>query len=181
MFELETPRLRLTQFSAIDFARFVEDMLTDPRVVEFYYSYRELDDVEAVREKARSDFWEEIEAAQQEHGLPVWAAYELANDANLVGWCGLLHGEISKEYGTPELQYMVSGDSHGKGFATELAGAAVENAFSEGVTETIVATVDIPNKGSIRVLEKLGFDLVGQVHAYGSDDMFLYQLGRAST
>jgi len=181
MLELETQRLRLTQFSITDFNKFVEQMLTDPRVVEFYYSYRELDDLDAVREKATSDFWDEIETARLEHGLPVWAAYELADDANLVGWCGLLHGEISEKYGAPELQYMIAGDSHGKGLATELARAAVQNALGEGVTEAIIATVDIPNQGSIRILEKLGFDLVGQIHAYGSDDMYLYRLGRAST
>ena len=38
MLELETQRLRLTQFSITDFNKFVEQMLTDPRVVEFYYS-----------------------------------------------------------------------------------------------------------------------------------------------
>lgn len=175
---LETERLRLTPFAAADFTRFVENMLTDPRVVRFYYSYRYLNDIEAIRKKAQSDFMDEFEDAQRNHGLRVWAAYERANPEKLAGWCGLLHGEMSARYGEPELQYMIAGDSHGKGLATELAYAVVQNAFTENVTETIVATVDIPNVGSIRVLEKLGFTKVGQVNAYGSDDMYLYRLCR---
>ena len=180
--DLQTERLRLTPFAAADFNRFVESMLTDPRVVEFYYSYRDLDDIEAIRRKAQSDFWDEFEDARRNHGLPVWTAYEQADPEKLAGWCGLLHGELSEKYAEPELQYLIAGDSHGRGLATELAHAVVQNAFTENVAETIVATVDIPNTGSINVLEKLGFVQVGQVHAYGSDDMYLYRLssGRAS-
>ena len=45
----------------------------------------------------------------------------------------------------------------------------------EKIAKSAIATVDIPNIGSIRVLEKLGFLLVKQIHAYGSDDMYLYR------
>ena len=62
---LETERLRLTPFAAADFTRFVENMLTDPRVVRFYYSYRYLNDIEAIRKKAQSDFMDEFEDAQR--------------------------------------------------------------------------------------------------------------------
>ena len=176
MNHFETQRLRLSPFSPSDFARFVEDMLTDRRVIEFYYSYQDIDDLEAIREKAKSDFWDEIETAGTEHGLPVWAAYERSADRRFVGWCGLLHGELSQQNGAPELQYMIAGDSHGQGYATELARAVIEKALTENVADTIVATVDIPNRGSIRVLEKLGFDLIRQIYAYGSEDMYLYEL-----
>ena len=85
---------------------------------------------------------------------------------------------MSEEYGAPELQYMIAGDCHGKGYATELASVVVQDAFAHNKTNRIVATVDIPNTGSIRVLEKLGFEQVGQVYAYGSGDMYLYRLVR---
>lgn len=176
MTSLETERLRLTPFTRSDFTRFVENMLTDPRVVEFYYSYRSVDDPKNFPRMAEEDFWEEFELARRKYGQTVWAAYESSNSSDLVGWCGLLHGEMSEQYGAPELQYMIAGDSFGKGYATEIAGAVVNDAFAQNKASTIVATVDIPNKGSIRVLEKLGFEQVGQVHAYGSDDMYLYRL-----
>lgn len=79
--------------------------------------------------------------------------------------CGFLHGEMSEIYGEPELQYMIAGDSHGKGLATELARAVVQNARTEKLAGTIVATVDIPNTGSISVLKNLGFAQLGQVNA----------------
>ena len=175
MMQIETQRLRLTPFSTIDFERFVQDMLTDSRVVEFYYSYRELDDTGEIRARALADFWNEFEESRAAHGLQTWAAYEKGVHAALVGWCGLLHGELSDQYGGPELQYMIAGDFHGKGLATELAQAVLQHAADEKITESVIATVDIPNRGSVRVLEKSGFELEGQIHAYGSDEMYLYR------
>jgi RimJ/RimL family protein N-acetyltransferase len=35
--------------------------------------------------------------------------------------------------------------------------------------------VDIPNKGSIRVLEKLGFEFDSQIEIYGSTEMYFYR------
>jgi len=179
MSRIDTQRLRLTPFSSADFDVFVEKMLSDRRVVEFYYSYQELDNPDEIRSKASEDFWCEFEKSRSEHDLEIWAAYDHGADGKMVGWCGLLHGELSQEYGWPELQYMLMGDSHGRGFATELARAVLDHATEENVAKSVVATVDIPNRGSIRVLEKLGFNLVGQVSAYGSDEMYLYQLDLA--
>ena len=68
---LETERLRISPFTWPDFALFVENMLTDPRVVKFYHSYRDLSDPEIIRRKAESDFWEEFEMGRKKYGLPV--------------------------------------------------------------------------------------------------------------
>ena len=87
-----------------------------------------------------------------------------------------MHGELSVTRGKPELQYMIAGNSHGKGYATEFARAVLLQAACDQVAESVVATVDIPNIGSIRVLEKLGFERTGKIHAYGSDEMYLYEL-----
>lgn len=45
----------------------------------------------------------------------------------------------------------------GRGYATEMAGAAIEEARRHGCAE-IVAGVDEVNAASLRVLEKLGFE-----------------------
>ena len=50
------------------------------------------------------------------------------------------------------------------------------SALSADPDQHIIATVDIPNTGSIRVLEKLGFRREGQIEAYGSFEMYLYRL-----
>ncbi|MDH3401808.1 MAG: GNAT family N-acetyltransferase [Chromatiales bacterium] len=173
---IETPRLRISPFSHRDFEVFVGTMLTDPRVVEFYYSYKNLSDLDAIRHKAKSDFWDEFEVSRDGYAWPTWSAYERSKPEVMVGWCGLLHGELSATRGKPELQYMIAGDSHGKGYATEFAAAVLRQAASDNTADSVVATVDIPNVGSIRVLEKLGFERAGMIHAYGSDEMYLYEL-----
>jgi len=78
---------------------------------------------------------------------------------------------------------MIAGDAHGLGFATELAVRVLQHAKDEIGLESVIATVDIPNTGSIRVLEKLGFEFSGQIESYGSDQMYLYRksLGRNQT
>jgi RimJ/RimL family protein N-acetyltransferase len=51
----------------------------------------------------------------------------------------------------------------------------LKDARERQLTPSVIATVDKPNKGSIRVLEKLGFEFVDQIYAYESPDMFLYK------
>ena len=72
---------------------------------------------------------------------------------------------------------MIAGDSHGKGFAAELARAVVDHAIEQLIAESAVATVDIPNRGSIRVLEKSGFELQDRIRTCGSDETYLSELG----
>lgn len=173
---LHTERLVLRPFSRQDFDYFVSEMLTDPRVVEFYYSFRDQVDSDRIRQQAKDDFWDQFEESRANHQLEIWAACESAGEGRFVGWSGLLYTSLSERYGAPELQYMISGSMHGKGYATELAGAVLRHAVDVLGLKYFMATVDIPNVGSIRVLEKLGFQLEGQIDAYGSDQMYLYCL-----
>jgi len=171
----QTARLDLRPFSGEDFGRFVAEMLTDARVTEFYYSYKDVDDVETIRQQADKDFWDHFQDSRDNHGLEIWAAYENSSTDRFVGWSGLLHTTLSEEYGGPELQYMIAGDAHGRGYATEMAAEVLRHADEKLKLKSVIATVDIPNTGSIRVLEKLGFEHEGQIEAYGSSNMFLYR------
>ena len=171
---INTQRLVLNSFSEDDFDLFISDMLTDARVVQFYYKYQGLSNIDQIRTEALKDFWEHFEESKEEHGMDIWAARE-TNNNEFVGWCGLLHTELTLKYGGPELQYMISGNAHGKGFATEFASGVLNYAEEKGNLNSVIATVDIPNIGSIRVLEKLEFEFVGKIEAYGSIEMYLYQ------
>lgn len=171
----QTARLDLRPFSDADFGRFVAEMLTDARVTEFYYSYKDVDDVETIRQQAGKDFWDHFEDSRDNHGLEIWAAYENGKSDRFIGWSGLLHTSLSSKYGGPELQYMIAGDAHGRGYATEMAAEVLRHADKELNLKSVIATVDIPNTGSIRVLEKLGFEHEGKIDAYGSSDMYLYR------
>jgi RimJ/RimL family protein N-acetyltransferase len=54
---------------------------------------------------------------------------------------------------------MLASRFHGQGLATEALRAVVADAFRRLALERVVAIVDEPNVGSIRVLEKVGFAL----------------------
>ena len=56
-----------------------------------------------------------------------------------------------------ELIYHYSKKSWGKGFATEAAYACVEIAINHGEVQVITASASPENKGSLKVLEKIGF------------------------
>lgn len=170
---METKRLTLRPFKEADFTEFVEHMLTDPEVVRFYYSYQKITDVEAIYSKARSDFWHEFEESRA-HGYEVFAAREKENE-RLLGWSGLVHTELAEKFSGPELQYMLASFAHGKGFATELASAVLEDAKAQKRAAKVIATVDIPNTASVRVLEKVRLSRVAQIEAYGSTEMLLYE------
>ncbi len=129
-------------------------------------------DLEEIRTKAMGDFWAYFEESRK-RGYEVWAARIKDND-QFIGWSGLVHSNLSEKYGGPEIQYMLAGDAHGKGYATEMATAIIDYAQNELKLDIVIATVDIPNKGSIRIIEKLGFQFDGQIEAYGSSEMYLY-------
>ena len=176
---IETSRLRLTPFSRADFDLFVDNMLTDPGVVEHYHSYKGVADTNIIRAQAEKDFWDHFEDSRSNYDLQVWAAYELDAPATLVGWSALLHTELSERYDGAEIQFMLASAAHGKGYATEFAAAVIQDGLVNHAELDIIATVDIPNAGSIRVLEKLGLKREGQIEAYGSSEMFLYRLPKS--
>jgi len=70
----------------------------------------------------------------------------------VVGLMGLGHGKIG---------YMFGPDHWGKGFATEIGSAAVVHAFRVLNWPKLSACVFADNPASGRVLEKLGFVMVG--------------------
>ena len=170
---IKTSRFQLSPFTMVDFKAFVQEMLTDPRVVEHYHSYKTLTDRAAIHQLALQDFWNHFEKSREKCDFEVWAARDDASV--LVGWASLIHPELSDRYGGPELQYMIRSDRHGKVVATEFATAVMKHAREQFPDCEIIATVDIPNKGSIRVLDKTGFRLEGQIEAYGSTEMYLYR------
>lgn len=173
MKSIYTSRLELKPITRDDFKTFVEEMLVDPRVVQYYYSYQDLNSIETIYSKAEVDFWEYFKKSKLIKGLGTWSARQINNDV-FVGWGGLLQTELTSKYGGPEIQYMIGGNYHGKGYATEIASNIMNYAIKEGVLDCVIATVDIPNIGSIKVLEKLDFENKGKIDAYGSSEMYLF-------
>jgi RimJ/RimL family protein N-acetyltransferase len=103
----------------------------------------------------------------------------LAENPGAVGWYGWyavhrqveLHGSVligSGGYlgppgsdGVAEIGYSVVPESRALGFATELVQALVSRAFSKPEVVRVIAHTTPANPGSVRVLERCGFSLVG--------------------
>jgi len=178
MSELVTSRLKLEPLSRAAFNLFVEKILTDPKVVEFYPAYQQMRDMDTLHADAERDFWNHFEESRANTDLEIWGLFERDADKlpeqQFYGWVGVLETELTSHYGCPELQFMLSSKVHGLGYATEAAAEILRDAQQRKLARELIGVVNIPNIGSIRVLEKLEFRRVGQVNAYGSADKYLY-------
>lgn len=175
---LQTNRLRLKPFDKNDFEYFFETMIKDSKVMEFFHSYHaEMSETELLA-KAEGDFLKHFAEGFEKFGYLVWAIYPkdttVFTSEKFIGWCGIQTPfVIEPDYG-PEVAYMIASRFFGFGYATEAANAVVEDAFERFQIPKIHAVLDTPNIGSKRVIEKCSFSMVGQVHAYGSDEMLLF-------
>ena len=99
----------------------------------------------------------------QNHGFGRWIATDKVNGA-FIGFGGL-----RSLFGTPEVVYHLTKKNWGKGFATELAGAALRFGFEERGFDRIVAITKPPNLASIHVMEKLGMQFEKNAQYYDLD------------
>ncbi|MFD3479105.1 GNAT family N-acetyltransferase [Streptomyces sp. NPDC058695] len=76
-------------------------------------------------------------------------------EGDFIGYCGLIIGRSTVE--EPEIAYELFQRAHGRGYATEAAGAVLDAAVATG-RKRLWATVGAWNAPSFRVLEKLGFE-----------------------
>jgi RimJ/RimL family protein N-acetyltransferase len=90
-------------------------------------------------------------------GVGLWLAHDRGTDT-LVGFTGFLEDPAS--HPEPQLVYALFERWSRKGYATEMARAAIAEARTNQGFEEIFATVDEVNAASRRVLEKLGFTRV---------------------
>jgi len=159
---LATERLLLRPYRPDDFETVLRDLVLDPLVIRFWHEYADptVTD-ERRRAMAEVDFAGWIEGAIAA-GFPAWTI-ELADPSlgapgAFVGVIGIFPPE--NEWGPePEAGYMLASAFHGRGLATEAVLAVLGDAFGRLGLARIVAIVDLPNVGSIRVLEKAGFTL----------------------
>lgn len=145
---LETKRLRLRPFRRGD-----EDQLV-----------HHLGDWEITRQLARDPHPFDMDHAQDwineclaqpngpRHGLRF--AVEAPDETGLVGGAGLSLAEAGFELG-----YWISRSCWGRGYATEAASALVDLGFAALSLEELTALVFGENPASVRVLEKIGFEL----------------------
>lgn len=167
---LETDRLLLRQFTEDD-ADLLFALDSDPDVMRHVGPYG-LPDSEAYRQHIRKNF---LPYYAKYEGYGFWAVIEKAGGA-FIGWLTLrpaLDYRFAREadFGPEdfELGYRLRKAAWGKGYATEAARALVRKAFTELGMTRVVAAALATNLASIRVMEKVGLEQVGQFILPGYD------------
>ena len=106
-----------------------------------------------------------LQQQYMERGIGRWAV--IHKDTNeFMGWSGVKYLNESEQengfYNVYELGYRLIPKFWGKGYATESAQAWVDYMFNETDVKTLYAAADIPNKGSVNVLQKVGFKITDE-------------------
>lgn len=130
---------RLDAFHALVQDEHVRRYLMDGEVFPREWSEARIHDSDALFQRRRVGLWLVCER----------------DSSDLVGFCGFL--ELPSVHSEPQLVYAMLERFTGRGYATEMARAAIDYARTIAGFTDIHAAVDEPNDRSRRVLEKLGF------------------------
>lgn len=160
--EIHTPRLILRPFQPSDveaaFAWFGH-----PVVMQFTVTGPDKS-IEDTRH--RLTYFEEHQRA---HGFSKWIILD-ADSGVAIGDSGLL---VLEEYGWIDLGFRLAQQYWGRRLATEAASAWVNVAFDELHIKRLGAFVHPDNAASIRILEKLGFQVERRDTVMGMDSIVL--------
>jgi ribosomal-protein-alanine N-acetyltransferase len=142
---IETARLTLRDFVQSDFDA-IYAYSSDPKVTRYlFFGPRDSD--------TTADYLEGLLASQVESPrLRFELAVQETASGRVIGACDLSYIEGN----VVDLGYMLGLSDWGKGYATEIALALVDAAFSDLRAERVISTVDVNNRASIHVLEKIG-------------------------
>jgi [ribosomal protein S5]-alanine N-acetyltransferase len=146
---ITTPRLRLRKHVLSD-APYMLELNSDPEVIR-YTGDTALEDIAAAEAVVHY-----VQAQYEQYGIGRWVV-ELTETGEVLGWCGL---KMLPDEGVVDIGYRFHQRYWRKGYAFE----AAEACFKYGVevlhlTKIIGRSVG-ENIGSVRVLEKLGFQYV---------------------
>src|SRR5438094_877708 len=161
---LLTDRLILRDITEAD-AELLFDLDSDPEVMR-YIGARPAPDVSWYRDRILA-----VHVPQQAHP---WHGVRLVLDrtsGQFLGWVFVRPATASRsarEIGWTrpdevEVGYRYRRSAWGRGVATEAATPLVQIAFADPATTALVACALAGNAGSLRVLEKLGLERVGEV------------------
>jgi RimJ/RimL family protein N-acetyltransferase len=169
---LLTDRLILRDITEAD-AELLFDLDSDPEVMR-YIGLRPGPDITAYRERTRTVYIP-LQAAHP------WPGFRIALDRGsdeFLGWVFVRPATGSKfanEIGWTrpdelEVGYRYRRSVWGRGVATEAGAALVRVALADPATTAVVACALAGNAGSLRVLEKLGLQRVGEVMLAGENE-----------
>ncbi|MGZ5048493.1 MAG: GNAT family N-acetyltransferase [Usitatibacter sp.] len=163
---LETPRLVMRQLRESDWDPLAL-MYADPDVMRFIGTGVTLNREETWRSIANMlGHW-------QLRGFGMWAL-EIRETGEMAGRAGFIEPP-----GWPgfELGWLLGKPYWGKGYATEAARAALRHGFDAMGRERIVSFIRPGNAPSIRVAERLGETLAGEIELLGAKSL-VYEIRR---
>lgn len=147
----ETPRLILRRFTIED-APLILALNSDPEVVKYVH-----EPVLKTEEQATKIIIDII-LPQYKNNLGRWAIHTKTEN-EFIGWCGL---KYRPELDEIDLGYRLMQKAWGKGYATEAAKHTLDHGFKALLLQLITARAHIDNLASIKVLEKIGMNFIGE-------------------
>lgn len=171
MREIETPRLRLRQFTFDDLDD-LSRLYSNPDLMR--YVGRGI----KTRNETQTALLSLIE--HYEYGFGMWAVIHKA-DGKLIGRCGLCFLDKTPEV---ELGYLLDKSYWRRGLATEGSHASLKYGFEDVKLEKIVAIAKPENIASRRVMEKVGMKYEKDAYFYNTNVVYyaisrdVYQMSR---
>ncbi|HKS54445.1 MAG TPA: GNAT family N-acetyltransferase [Steroidobacteraceae bacterium] len=164
MHVLETDRLVLRRLTLND-AEFIFRLVNDPSWLRFIgdKNVRDLDAARRYLREGPLDMYERFgfgmfRVEERDTGLPA-------------GMCGLIKRDTLPD---DDVGYAFLPEFRGKGYAFEAASAMLDHGHRVFGLKRILAIVSPDNAGSIRVLEKAGMKLEGQMEFRPGDPVKLF-------
>lgn len=105
------------------------------------------------------------------YGFGRWAIINKESH-EFIGWCGLKYTPDLDEY---DIGFRLFEKHWNKGIASETAKACIDFGFSELGLTRIIGRAMAQNKGSIRVLEKIGLEFLDEYN-FDGDDGVIYEI-----
>jgi RimJ/RimL family protein N-acetyltransferase len=147
-FPVQTERLLLRPFTTGDLDALLAIQSRDDVTRYLYWDPRTAAEVREVLDtKVRS-------TAIVAEGDNLSLAAVLRESGELIGDCSLRW--LSAEHRQAEIGFIFHPDHHGRGYATEAAGALLGLAFDELKVHRVIGILEARNTASARVLERLG-------------------------
>lgn len=160
----ETERLIFRDWDAADSQPF-HALCADPSVMQF------VGDGEPWSLERTEHFIARAREMSQTLGFCQWPMIHKPRSA-VIGFCGFVPTSDGAEIG-----WRLAKEYWGRGLATEAARAVLKHGFETLGFQRIVATVQSPNRASIRVIEKLGMQPESRFHRSGRE-VILFSITR---
>ena len=156
---IETNRLLLRNFTIED-ASLLYELNHDPEVIR--YTLDPIKDMDHAKEVLQKTILSQY--AIYNHGR--WAVH-LKPGLEFIGWCGLKYVPERNEI---DLGYRFIKPAWGRGYATEAAYACIKYGFEKLNLKRIIGRAMPENTGSLKVLEKCGFQQEGYLRKHHLKD-----------